>query len=755
MAIDLQKTDFTFEDIRARVGRCTNGHPASCTNACPFHLDVRSFTDKCARGKWLPAYKALRNEVLFPVIVSQLCDAPCQSHCQRSKLHDEPIDLPALERAAVKHTKDRPPNSFVIPPREEKLAIIGAGLAGLALALIMAQKKYSVTVFDSQDGWGGRLRALDNWPEFEEDIARQFSAVNVTFEFNRHITSLDIFSDFQAVYVATGTGGDDFGLLGSYDPIIHTTGKNRIFLGGELCGVTLMEGIAQAAALSRTLESFMQTGSFLSVNQNDVAGSCDSYPAIYRFPSAERIPECSGGYTPEEAVAEGARCMQCDCSECMQSCELLDMYKKKPEKIGIEIYADTKANPPIATHAITRETYSCNQCGHCKVVCPESISMGELFSMSRGQRMQSGDAPLALSDFWIREMDFHITEGEFAAVPNGQTTCEYLFFPGCQLGAYNPEHVKKSFEFLSSKYDTGVYLSCCGAPAFWARDDERFKSNLNRIRGVWESFGKPKFVFACATCESIFGEFLTDIERVSLYELLAQNTVVQNTSAFKSASVFDPCASRELSDMQSSVRELARRAVPELSELPDKNRCCGYGGNIQLANPKLFDKIVKNRTEMSDDPYIVYCANCNAVFRSRGKECAHVLDLAYGLIPAQELPKIAVRRENSRAVKSAVSELLTGKSFVPERPEWYGVELVISPELLLEADAKLISADDIKEAVWSAEVSGDKFIADDGIVQCCLIRPVFTYWVRYKPLGGGRFEIYSAYNHRMTFSRDA
>ena len=77
----------------------------------------------------------------------------------------------------------------------------------------------------------------------------------------------------------------------------------------------------------------------------------------------------------------------------MENCELLDMYKKKPAKIAIEVYTDTKANPPIATRAITRETYSCNQCEHCKAVCPKNISMGELFSMSRQQRRQSGDAP--------------------------------------------------------------------------------------------------------------------------------------------------------------------------------------------------------------------------------------------------------------------------------------------------------------------------------------------------------------------------
>ena len=750
--------ELTFEDTRSLVQSCTNGQAASCSFACPFNLDVRSFADKCARGKWLPAYKALRNEVLFPVIVSHLCDAPCLLSCQRSKLGDGAINLPALERATVTHTKERPPNSFVIPPRTETLAIVGAGMTGLSLALVMAQKKYNVTVFDSAEGWGGRLRGLSDWPVYDEDITRQFSVVTVDFKFGSKISSLDELSKYDAIYITTGSGGDDFGLLPDYDKIRQTTANSRVFLGGELCGTTLMEGIAQAAALSRLLEAFLQTGSLTQVTHEEMHEPCENYPAIFRAERSEAVPEGADGYSKEQAQQEGARCMQCDCAECMLSCELLDTYKKKPEKIAIEVYTDTKASPPIATHAITRQTYSCNQCGHCKAVCPENISMGELFSMSRQQRMQSGDAPLALSDFWLREMDFHITEGAFAAAAGD---CDYLFFPGCQLGAYNPVHVLKSYEFLAARYKTGVYLNCCGAPALWARDDERFYDNLEKIRGTVSGFGSPRLVFACATCESIFAEYLPEIERVSLYELLAEDAGLSAATLFPKASIFDPCAARENTTMQNGVRELLRQSGTELSELPEKNRCCGYGGNIQLANPKLFDKIVTNRAEQSDDPYIVYCANCRAVFQSRDKECAHVLDIAFGLtssaeqkLPNAELPKIAERRENSRTVKSAMSQSLTGTAFVPERPEWHGLELEMSPELIAAADEKLISTDDIKEAIFTAETTGDRFLSGDGTVQCCLVRSVFTYWVRYKKQNDGKFEIFEAYNHRMSFSRD-
>ena len=92
-------------------------------------------------------------------------------------------------------------------------------------------------------------------------------------------------------------------------------------------------------------------------------------------------------------------------------------------------------NPPFSTRAVTREAYSCNICGYCKSVCPESVDMGALLQFSRAARMSAGVHPAALHDFWLREMDFATSEGAFVSAPPGKETCAYAFYPGCQLGA--------------------------------------------------------------------------------------------------------------------------------------------------------------------------------------------------------------------------------------------------------------------------------------------------------------------------------
>ncbi len=74
-------------------------------------------------------------------------------------------------------------------------------------------------------------------------------------------------------------------------------------------------------------------------------------------------------------------------------------------------------------------------------------------------------------------------------------------------------------------------------------------------------------------------------------------------------------------------------------------------------------------------------------------------------------------------------------------------------ELQDELDRKLIIEDDLKEAIWLAKQTGERFLSDDGVIQCSMVKSVLTYWVQYKELKTGEYEIRSAYIHRMKFNR--
>ena len=743
-------------EITSITEKCFSGEPASCSHACVFGLDVRALMEKAAKGKWASAYKAYRSAVVFPAVVSSLCPAECKKECGRIDIGDDPVDVPLIERAVVEFSKKKTAENYALPPKEQSVAIVGAGVSGLACALDLAQKKYAVTVFDKNSQWGGGLRGHSDFEVFASDFDIQFSAVSIVWSFNNHIKNLDTLSGFDAVYIATGGGNEDFGLLDGYAPATFSTKAGGVFLGGGITGAGLTDAIIAGTNAARQIEAYMQTGRTDAVAHSKA--DCSRHAIVKSASRSPRIAPSSGcNYSDDEAMREASRCMLCDCAACLEACEMLGDFRKKPGKAAMEVYTDSKVTPPYSTHTITRETYSCNMCSHCKSVCPEGINMSEVFLHSRRDRYESGAAPYAMHDFWLRGMEFSSLEASLIAAPRGSDDgkCRYVFYPGCQLGANEPEHVLKTYGILSSSIDCGIYLGCCGAPAHWAGDQERFEKNLESIRHASKMLGDPVFIFACATCETVFSKNLPEINRTSLYQILANVDAPKppkHDRSFREAAVFDPCAARGNSDIMASVRSLAEKSGIQLEELPERNRCCGYGGLIRGGNPGMFEKLSQLRADMSDKPYIVYCSNCSSVFKPLGKECAHILDIALGLPANSGTPLISERRRNSIHTKTVLSKELKNEVYTPEPQSWDGVKLVIDKELAAQIDRKLISEDDMKEAVWRAETSGEKFADDtDGTVSACLIRSLLTYWVRYESLPDGSYRILDAYYHRMRF----
>lgn len=716
-----------IEDFTKYTDACFNGESASCSCACPFKLDVRSFAEKCQKGRWASAWKAYRNAVIFPEIVSSLCPAPCRGHCQRAPLGGA-IDIPALERAAIEYSGAKKSEHYNIPPKEQSVAVVGAGPSGLSAALNLAQKRYKVTVFDKASGRGGILRSHADFARFDEDISLQFSSVEVEFRFDTEISSPSQLEEYDAVYMATGEGGISFE-------------GEKYFRGGLLAGMSLMEGIAVGAEVSKLVETYLMTGRSAEV-ENVSYAFCDrvvDHEGVAPEPAVEVSSE-------ESARAEAARCMKCDCDGCMRSCEVLAHFRKKPRSMAREAFSDSQANPPIATQSLVRETYSCTNCGHCGAVCPEKVDVGAMLMLSRANRFEKGTAPAAFHDYWLREMDFACGEASAFLPPPGSDACAFAFFPGCRLGMDNVGHVKKAYDFLSRSCDGGVglMLGCCGAPALWAGDRTRLESNFSAIREAWERMGRPTLVFACATCSNMFEEYLPEIKRASLYGLM-EKAALPHAASYPEAVVFDPCAAREDEEMRLSVRALARRAGSALGELDHGCRCCGYGGHIQVPNPALFEKIASSRAEEKDAPYIVYCANCREVFLSRGKECSHILDIYFG--PGEDVPTLQRKRENALRLKKEMLKEIWNMDFTPESDPWDGIELVIPGEIQAAMEKSLISEADIRETLWRAEQSGDK-LTGGGYSLASLRKNAATYWVQYSG-ADGVYQVSAAYSHRM------
>jgi len=732
-----------YSDTYPLVERCFREEAASCQCACPFHLDIRGFLKKCAKGRWSAAYRDLSRAVLFPAVVGALCPQPCQGRCQRVSVGDGPLEMAALERAVAAFCADTPAETFSLPRKDKSVAVVGAGPAGLACALVLARKKFRVTVFEIAPGWGGHLREYSDFAVFEADFTKQFAGETVDWRFGTAAAE-DTLAGFDAVYVAAGTGGSDFGLRESWNPENFTTARPGWFLGGGVTGMALMESIAAAGKLSQLLEAYLQTGrAALVVEQaGECAGHLLPHPGEPSRPTVR--PADGAGYTKDEARAEAERCMQCTCDGCFSGCEMLRFYKKSPQKLAADIAGDSHTAPPFSNCEATRQTYSCSLCGLCADRCPEDVDLSKLFLLSRADRWRQDKWVPGIFDYWLRTLDFHDGDG-FYAEPGRH---DFLFFPGCQLSAVLPEATAAAWRFLRARCDTGIVLGCCGAPAIWAGDEDRAARNLTLLRGAWEAMGRPAVIAGCATCAEMLRRQIPEMQIVSLYEKLAELGAPRAKLPFAAAAVFDPCSARRDAAMHRAVVSLAAGSGAAVEELPG-GQCCGHGGLIRLANEPLYDEIASNRAAQSAAPYVVYCANCLEVFRRQDKDAVHILAAVFPAEADTALPSLRQKRIRALSLKAAILQEAEGKTMEQKTEPWDGWMFRFPDEVLEAMERRLISEEDIREAVYTAETEQSYFTDETGLRTACLERRVLTFWADYRMTGADSVQVVSAYCHRM------
>ena len=90
-----------INEIDKLKDKCIQEEPAYCSAACPVHVDVRLLMQNIQQSDYDKAYRIYARKVLFPGIISRVCDEPCKGSCIRNKL-DDPLSIRLLERAVEK-----------------------------------------------------------------------------------------------------------------------------------------------------------------------------------------------------------------------------------------------------------------------------------------------------------------------------------------------------------------------------------------------------------------------------------------------------------------------------------------------------------------------------------------------------------------------------------------------------------------------------------------------------------------------------
>lgn len=739
-------------------------------SVCPLKVDVRAMIEKAQRGDFTAAYRLYRNQVVFPRIVSTICDQPCKSVCVRNPF-DEAVDLRFIERACVELTKDREPIRFNVPRKKHSIAVIGGGISGMACALKLAGRNYEVTVYERQDLPGGMLKELLPREIYLSEFENEFKDVAYQLITGREILCLDEIQA-DAVYVATGAGGKVFGLRDEMDLNSLGTRKQGVFLGGSVIGAPPIEAIEHGVRVSHSIEKYLKVGRMDGVPETYQERPIEK--KYYSLPiDAETFPRHSqqenGGNQAisdraviDRAASEAKRCLKCDCNQCVDHCDLMLKFKTNPKRIVHDVQVTMCPMEKFSKRVASRLINSCSQCGLCQAICPEHVDMEDCLRQARYFLHRDGAMPEAYHEFWLRDMDFANSEPACAFIsPENGEKAQYIFFPGCQLGASEENYVLKAYEALKKiERQTALLLGCCGIPADWAGDEELRQGVQNSILEKWKAQGEPILILACPTCMKTFSRCMPQVKFISLYELLARHLPPlrpdqgpKKVAAVKVAAVFDPCASRSYPAMQESVRKLLCQAGFQIEELPWQGkhvRCCGYGGQIHGANLKQVKDIALNRIGENPNPYVTYCSNCRDTFASEGKECSHILDVIFQIgLPRRAAPDLSQRRRNRISLVSQLTggETRSGKGGSEGMPESFALE--ISPELKKYMNEHLILEEDIQAVIRHCEATGN-VLQNKGTGEFTghLPRGATTYWVSYEK-SESAYRLKKVYYHRM------
>lgn len=186
-----------------------------CTEACPAGVDVPRYIRAVKDQKYDEAVAVLREKLPLPTVCADACFAPCEDVCAYKQFGD-PIAIRAIKRAAVDKGGDTWKNKKKAADKTgKKVAIVGAGPAGLTAAYYLAGKGHEVTIFDSFPKPGGTMRyGIPNYRLPEERLDKDINDIlewGVTFKGNtvigKDLTLDQLKGDFDAVFVASGANG--------------------------------------------------------------------------------------------------------------------------------------------------------------------------------------------------------------------------------------------------------------------------------------------------------------------------------------------------------------------------------------------------------------------------------------------------------------------------------------------------------------------------------------------------------------------
>ncbi|MDY7076934.1 MAG: FAD-dependent oxidoreductase [Chloroflexota bacterium] len=202
-----------------------------CKIECPAHIDVQGYVNLAAKGKYREALQLIKEASPFPAVCGRVCHHPCESGCNRDEI-DDPVAIHSIERFMADLDLDA--GERYVPgikdAKDDQVAIVGAGPAGLTCAYYLAREGYQVTVFEKSAMLGGMLTLIPSYRlphkvvEAEIQVIRDMGVtIKTGVEIGQDTTIAQLRQKgFKAFFMAVGTQEcKDLGIEGEHLDGVH------------------------------------------------------------------------------------------------------------------------------------------------------------------------------------------------------------------------------------------------------------------------------------------------------------------------------------------------------------------------------------------------------------------------------------------------------------------------------------------------------------------------------------------------------
>ena len=308
---------------------------APCKTACPAHIAVQGYLKLAAQGRYLEALELIKKENPLPAVCGRICNRKCESECTRGNL-DRAVAIDEVKKFIADRELER--DTRFVPKKlydfsDKKIAVIGAGPAGLSCAYFLAADNYRVTVFDRNELPGGMLRY--GIPSFrlektvldaEIDVLKELGVIfRCGVEVGKDITVQQLREQgYDAVYLAVGArksaalgipGEDLKGVWGGIDFLREVNagarpavGKKVVVIGG---GNVAMDVARTAVRLGASVTvAYRRKESDMPADPDEVAEAREEGVQFLFEHKPEAIEGKNGKVTALHC--EGDKLLKCD-----------------------------------------------------------------------------------------------------------------------------------------------------------------------------------------------------------------------------------------------------------------------------------------------------------------------------------------------------------------------------------------------------------------------------------------------------------